>query len=194
MCIRDRAVGPRQFGVETPGGTEALSHAAQVEAGRRPQAAFVALDLRNAFGSLDRDTVLAAVQEHAPGLLPYARLFLGRRSAYRYLGSNGAGEPLYADQGVDQGDPLAPAFLAVTIREPLERLEDRLRDLAEEQGFSPEAAADAVRVRAYLDDVLVRVPASLAARVPDEAAAALQTVGGSLDPVSYTHLTLPTKA
>ena len=83
------AVGPRQFGVGTPGGTEALSHAAQVEAGRRPQAAFVALDLRNAFGSLDRDTVLAAVQEHASGLLPYARLFLGRRSAYRYLGSNG---------------------------------------------------------------------------------------------------------
>ena len=36
------AVGPRQFGVGTPGGTEALSHAAQVEAGRRPQAAFVA--------------------------------------------------------------------------------------------------------------------------------------------------------
>lgn len=130
--------------------------------------------------------MLAAVQEHVPGLLPYARLFLGWRSAYRYLGSNGAGGLLYADQGgvdqgVDQGDPLALAFPAVTIREPLERLEARLRDLAEEEGFSPEAAADAVRVRAYLDDVLVRMPASLAARVPDEAAAAPQAVGGSLD-------------
>ena len=91
----------------------------------------MALDLRNTFGSLGRDAVLAAVQEHAPGLLPYARLFPGRRSAYRYLSSKGAGEPLYADQGVDQGDPLAPALLAVTIREPLERLEDRLRALAE---------------------------------------------------------------
>ena len=79
---------------------------------------------------------------------------------------------------MDQGGPLAPAFLVVTIRAPLERLEARLRDLAEEEGFSPEAAADAVRVRAYLDDVLVRVPASLAARVPDEAAAAPQAVGG----------------
>ena len=141
----------------------------------------MALDLRNAFGGLDRDAVLAAVQEHAPGLFRYARLFLGRHSAYRYLSNNGAGELLYADQGVDQGDPLAPAFLAVTIREPLERLETRLRSLAEAEGFSPEAAADAVRVRAYLDDVLVRVPASLAARVPDEATAALQAVGGSLD-------------
>ena len=53
--------------------------------------------------------------------------------------------------------------------------------MAEADGFSPEAAADAVRVRAYLDDVLVRVPDSLAARVPEEAAAALQAVGGSLD-------------
>ena len=165
----------------TRAGTQARSHGAQVEAGRRRQAAFVSLDLRNAFGSLDRDAVLAKVQEHAPGLLPYARLFLGRRSAYRYLSSNGTGGLLYADQGVDQGDPLAPAFLAVTIREPLERLEARLRDLAEADGFSPEAAADAVRVRAYLDDVLVRVPDSLAARVPEEAAAALQAVGGSLD-------------
>ena len=43
------AAGPRQFGVGTPGGTEALSHAAQVEAGRRPSAVWVALDLRNAF-------------------------------------------------------------------------------------------------------------------------------------------------
>jgi len=175
------AVGLAQFGVGTPGGTEALSHAVQVEAGRRPQAAFVALDMRNAFPSLDRDEVLAAVGLHAPFLLPYARLFLGRRSRYRYLGADGEGEALPADQGVDQGDPLAPAFLAVTIRRPLERLEARLRELAEEEGFTPDAAADAIRVRAYLDDVLVRVPDTLAARVPAEAAAALAPVGGDLD-------------
>ena len=86
------AAGPRQFGVGTPGGTEALSHAAQVEAGRRPNAAWVALDLRNAFPSLDRDQVLAAVEQHAPQLRSYARLFLGRRSYYRYVGANGGGE------------------------------------------------------------------------------------------------------
>ena len=125
--------------------------------------------------------MLATVQEHAPGLLPYARLFLGRRSAYRDLSSNGAGDLLYADQGVDQGDPLAPAFLAATTCDPLERLETRLRSLAEAAGFSPEAAADAVRVRAYLDDFLVRVLAPLAAQVPDEATAASQAAGGSLD-------------
>ena len=82
---------------------------------------------------------------------------------------------------MDQGDPLAPAFLAGTIRRPLERLEARLRELAEEEGFTPDAAADAIRVRAYLDDVLVRVPDTLAARVPAAAAAALAPVGGDLD-------------
>ena len=76
---------------------------------------------------------------------------------------------------------MAPAFLAVAIRAPLERLEERLRALAEAEGYLPESAADAVRVRAYLDDVLVRVPDTLAARVPAEAAAALAEVGGELD-------------
>ena len=125
--------------------------------------------------------MLAAVGWHAPSLLPYARLFLGRRSLYRYLGADGEGEALAADQGVDQGDPLAPAFLAVTIRTPLERLEERLRVLAVEEGYTPEGAADAIRVRAYLDDVLVRAPDTLAARVPTEAAAVLREVGGDLD-------------
>ena len=80
-----------------------------------------------------------------------------------------------------QSLPLAPAFLAVTIRSPLERLEARLRELAEAEGYTPEAAADAIRVRAYLDDVLVRVPDTLAARVPAGAAAVLAEVGGDLD-------------
>ena len=147
-----------------------------------PRDAFVALDMRNAFPSLDRDEVMGAVGSHAPSLLPYAKLFLGRRSFYRYLGADGEGEALPADAGVDQGDPLAPAFLAVTIRTPLEWLEQRLRELAQsELGYSPEQAAGAVRVHAYLDDLLVRVPASLAAQVPTEAAAALEQVGGALD-------------
>ena len=82
-------VGPRQFGVGTPGGAETLSRAAQVEAQRRPHATWVALDLRNAFSSLDRDAMLTAVTSEAPALLPYARHFLGRRSGHRYLGVAG---------------------------------------------------------------------------------------------------------
>ena len=57
------AVGAAQFGVGTPGGAEALSHAVPVEAGRRPGAAFVALDTRNAFPSLDRDEALLPYSE-----------------------------------------------------------------------------------------------------------------------------------
>ena len=53
-----------------------------------------------------------------------------------------------------------------------------LRELLEAEGWTPGAAADAVRVRAYLDDVLVRAPDALAARVPAEAAAAPGPVGG----------------
>ena len=174
-------VGGTQFGVGTPGGAEALVHAAQVEAGRDPRAVWVALDLRNAFSSLSREAVLAAVEARPPALLPSARLFLGHRSRYRYLGGDG-GELLDADEGVDQGDPLAPAFLALTLRDPLARLEARLREAAEADGLTPAAAADAVRVRAYLDDVLVRVPEGIAGRVLQEAADALAGVGAALDP------------
>ena len=142
------AVGPRQFGVGTPGGTEALSHAVQVEAGRKPGAAFIALDMRNAFPSLDRDQVLAAVRRHAPPLLPYARLVLGRRSYYRFLGAKGEGEALPADQGVGQGDPLAPAFLAVTIREPVERHALQAVDVVAPVNAARELIGNAILVRA----------------------------------------------
>ena len=69
----------------------------------------------------------------------------------------------------------------MTPRAPLAGLERRLRRLLEDGGLDPAAAADAVRVRAYLDDILVRVPDTLAARVPDEAAATLRGVGAELD-------------
>ena len=68
----------------------------------------------------------------------------------------------------------------MTLRGPLERLEARLRELLEEEGWEPAAAAAAVRVRAYLN-ILVRVPDALAARVPAEAAAAVAPVGVALE-------------
>ena len=74
--------------------------------------------------------------EWAPALLPYARLFLGRRSCYRLLGAAGTGERLHADQGVDQGDPLSPALLGVTLRGTLAALEERLRERLEEAPLS----------------------------------------------------------
>ena len=70
--------------------------------------AWVQLDQANAFGQVSRTAVLAALEEHAPELVPFASLFLRRRSSFIYVNEQGRGELLGAVEGVEQGDPLGP--------------------------------------------------------------------------------------
>ena len=79
---------------------------------------------------------------------------------------------------VGQGDVLCPLLFAVAFRKPVEALRAALvTALVEEHGFSPEEAEAAVVLGAYLDDVVVGLPAELAARVPSLAAQAFASVG-----------------
>ena len=64
---------PTQLGVGTRGGAEALVHTTRQWLHRNrddPQKIRVTLDLENAFNSIDRSAVLAAVRRAAPGLTP----------------------------------------------------------------------------------------------------------------------------
>ena len=62
-----------------------------------------------------------------PALAAYARVSLDRRSRYWYQTVDGGYRELTAEEGVDQGAPLSPAFFAVGIAGPLRRLEEKLR-------------------------------------------------------------------
>ena len=87
----------------------------------------------------------------------YARFSLDRRSSYWFQSADGAWHELGAEEGVDQGAPLSPAFFAVGVAPALQRLEERLRTAAADRGSDPEE----VTLIAYLDDVLLGLPASL---------------------------------
>ena len=173
-----KAVGEHQFGAGRPGGAEILVHAVQVVSEARPSHAWVQLDVKNAFPSIHRQAVLEAVSEGAPALLPIAETFLRRASTFVYLGSDGRGEALHATLGVEQGDVLGPLLFALAFRKPVEALREALLTLLQvEHGYSRADAEAAVVLGAYLDDVLVGLPASVAGQVPALAAQAFHTVG-----------------
>ena len=126
--------------------------------------------------------MLDAVSEYAPALLPLAEAFLRRPSTFVFVKGSGKGVPLRATRGVEQVDVLGPLFFAVAFRKPVAALcEQLLQCLEEEHGFSREQAEDELVVGAYLDDVLVGIPAAAAARVPEFATAAFAHVGCAVE-------------
>ena len=172
------AVGSSQYGAGRPGGAKTLIHAVQVVSEARPHGAWVQLDVANAFPSVRRRAVLEALAEHAPMLQPLAETFLRRSSSFVYQGAAGRGELLRATLGVEQGDVLGPLLFAMAFRRPVERLRELLVDvLVEEYGHTKEEAEAAVVVGAYLDDVVVGLPAEAAGRVPALAAQAFAPAG-----------------
>ena len=73
---------------------------------------------------------------------------------------------------------LGPLLFALAFRKPVEALREALLTLLEEKhGYSRADAEAAVVLGAYLDDVLVGLPASVAGQVPALAAQAFHTVG-----------------
>ena len=85
---------------------------------------------------------------------------------------------LPATLGVEQGDVLAPLLFAVAFRRPVERLRETLVEtLVVQHGYSLEDVESEVILGAYSDDVLVGLPASLAAQVPAIVAQAFALAG-----------------
>ena len=120
------AVGEHQFGAGRPAGAETLVHTVQAVAAKRPGYAWVKLDIANAFPSVCRRAVLAALAEYAPALLPLAEAFLRRTSTFVFVGAAGEGVVLGATRGVEQGDVLGPVLFAAAFRKPVAALRERL--------------------------------------------------------------------
>ena len=170
--------GRHQYAIGTAAGTELLAHTVRACTEADLQLVTVALDAKNAYCTIRRTACLDRLAELAPELLPFARLFSQRESAYYFWGGQGVCTELNATDGVDQGDPLAPLLFACGLAPHLRDLEDELRDLARARGQDPSR----IRVLAYLDDVAVLAPPELAAEVLPTAQRVLSLAGLELQP------------
>ena len=172
------ALGHHQYAIGTAAGTELLAHTVRALTEADPNLVVCALDARNAFSSVCRDTCLAELAAVAPEVAPCARLFSQRPSRYLYWDGSGRCHTLRATDGVDQGDPLAPLLFACGVVPRLQALEQELRAFAHHRRLDP----GRVRILAYLDDVVVLAPPELAADVFPAAQRALGQVRLELRP------------
>ncbi|KAK8720595.1 hypothetical protein OTU49_013221 [Cherax quadricarinatus] len=113
---------PNQLGFGVSQGSEAAVHATRAYINNLPEDnAVVKLDFKNAFNLLKRDVVLAAVQEHFPGLFPFVLAGYSKESMLLF------GEhEITSSEGVQQGDPLAPFLFCIAVREITVRLTSEL--------------------------------------------------------------------
>ncbi|XP_029656934.1 uncharacterized protein LOC115230976 [Octopus sinensis] len=106
---------PAQIGVGSPGGCEAAVHAVRTFTEKNEDTPFVIvkIDIKNAFNSIRRDTILEDCLTHYPSVYSYINSI---HSSYRKPSSLVHGQyhiPLCS--GVQQGDPLGPALFSLGI-------------------------------------------------------------------------------
>ena len=107
-----------------------------------------------------------------PELGAFAALFYCRQSVYRFRGADGVLHRLLADEGVEQGDSLAPALFAYGLRPALARAQDELDARCRDLGVEP------VVVLAYFDDIVLLAPPEVADFAVEVVQVALQEVCG----------------
>lgn len=112
---------PRQVGVKTRGGTEAVIHSVQAILNNPAIPAnskwVVQIDFKNAFNTIDRSTFLAEVRKCLPGLSAFVEWCYGANSRLVF------GEDIiYSSTGVQQGDPLGPLLFAICLHLLIRRI------------------------------------------------------------------------
>jgi hypothetical protein len=109
-------------------------HALRAGIAADPGCITVQIDWQNAFDTLSRDRMLAAVEERCPALLPMVAWAYKQPS--RLPVHKAPGVVIHSRSGVRQGDPLGPLLFALTLKGPLEQV----------------AAMNLARPLAYADD------------------------------------------
>src|SRR6202012_504455 len=120
------------------------------------------VDLRNAFNTVSRESVLAAVAQHFSVLLPYALAAYGAPTSLLFGDSEVA-----SSSGVQQGDPLGPLFFALA-----------LAGARRASGEPPELELEGW----YLDDGVLGAPAAAVRSAFDALASRLAAVGLVVNP------------
>ena len=104
---------PVQLRVSTSGGCEAAAHAARRNVRDcRHRRVLLKVDMRNAFNSLRRDSLLSVTRVRTAGI--YNLLWQAYSSPTRlFFGEEG----FASETGIQQGDPIGPALFALSVDE-----------------------------------------------------------------------------
>ena len=133
-----------QFGVGAPAGADNSYCRLTTLAQQHPEEVFVQLDMSNAFGNINRQTVLQAIQRLTPNnaITPWLSHFLRTPTiiAVPAWARDGGDSSLHATScGLAQGDPLSSILCGSTIAWLLMELQ----------------AQTGVRPHAYVDDIVL---------------------------------------
>jgi len=145
----DAATRPYQFALQTRAGVDALAGALRAAVDLDSAATIVSIDGRAAYDSISRHAVFTALCEHVPELVPFARAMYGHPSQYHWWDDLGQHHQIPQGEGVEQGDPLAPALYALGQHHALAQAATHLRD--------------GELLAAYLDDIYIVCPPERAA-------------------------------
>ena len=113
---------PQQLGFGIKGGCEAAVHSVRSFILQDSSAeVLVKLDVKNAFNSVERDTLCHMIKEKIPKLYSYLWQCYSEPSKLFYNG-----QTIESCVGCQQGDPLGPAIFSLAIQPVLENLKSNL--------------------------------------------------------------------
>ena len=145
-----KAVGVYQYGALMPSGADRMVYALRALAKASPHLAFVATDIKNAFGNVPRALALKALLKHAPSLARImANIWMAGSTHILAPYSETEFRSIQATEGVFQGECLSTAVFCIFLREVLDTF--LLRCL--EAGISN--PVQTITLCAYVDDVVL---------------------------------------
>ncbi|KAJ0183176.1 hypothetical protein K1T71_001152 [Dendrolimus kikuchii] len=126
ICCREIAdlsssyFATRQLGFGVKGGCEAAVHSLRTFASRDCCQALLKVDVKNAFNSVNRATLLAQVRDKSPRIFNFIHQCYCDKSILMYQNHK-----VFSETGCQQGDPLGPAIFSLAIHPIIEKLNSK---------------------------------------------------------------------